>query len=105
MTTRNNLHWGTETWYGQSNNLSYTYQNNRITNSGWQYDADGRVLTAAPPDDYAYLTYDARGLVVTHRSTSFHDSSHVINISSRMSNLFIATFGISAGYGGSTGGI
>ncbi len=46
LTQRNNRHWGVEYWYQQSNNLSYTYQNNRITNSGYAYDADGRSLNS-----------------------------------------------------------
>jgi hypothetical protein len=44
MTQRNNLHWGVTAWYNQSNNLDYTYVNNRITNNSWQYDVDGRVF-------------------------------------------------------------
>ncbi|MCA1639359.1 MAG: hypothetical protein LC768_13670, partial [Acidobacteria bacterium] len=61
MTLRTNLHWGVENWYTQINNLSYTYQNNRITNAGWTYDADGRVLVSSTPDDYVESTYDAKG--------------------------------------------
>jgi len=68
MTTRNNLHWGVDTWYGQSNNLSYDYENNRITNTGWQYDADGRVTTTAAPDDPATSVYDARGQMIRRTS-------------------------------------
>ncbi|MEJ7860895.1 MAG: VCBS repeat-containing protein [Pyrinomonadaceae bacterium] len=63
MTQRNNLHWGIEQWGGQSNNLSYGYQNNRITNAGWTYDADGRVLNSSAPDDYIESTYDAKGQI------------------------------------------
>jgi hypothetical protein len=63
LTQRNNLHWGIENWYGQSNNLSYNYNpaNNRI--SGWNYDADGRVTTTSVPDDYNVSTYDAGGML------------------------------------------
>ena len=61
MTQRNNLHWGVDYWAGQSNNLSYSYQNNKITNTGWTYDADGRVLESNSPDDYVKSTYDAGG--------------------------------------------
>ncbi len=61
MTQRNNLHWGIESWYGESNNLNYTYQNNRITNQGWQHDADGRVTASDFPDRYIHMTYDAAG--------------------------------------------
>ncbi len=68
MTTRNNLHWGVDTWYGQSNNLSYDYENNRITNTGWQYDADGRVTATAAPDDPATSVYDARGQMIRRTS-------------------------------------
>ncbi|MBX3297465.1 MAG: discoidin domain-containing protein [Acidobacteria bacterium] len=64
MTARNNLHWGREAWYGQNFNLSYTYQNNRITNQDWQYDADGRVKQSAAPDEWGTYTYDARGLLI-----------------------------------------
>ncbi|CAN5353222.1 hypothetical protein BH10ACI2_BH10ACI2_00050 [soil metagenome] len=64
LTQRNNLHWGVDYWYGQSNNLSYTYLNNRITNSGFVYDADGRNLQTSAPDDGATSTYDAAGRMV-----------------------------------------
>ncbi len=76
MTARNNLHWGTENWYGQANNLSYTYQNNRITNTGWQHDADGRVTQSFPPDDWATSTYDARGLLIKHHVNDNFSSSY-----------------------------
>ncbi|MBX3292715.1 MAG: VCBS repeat-containing protein [Acidobacteria bacterium] len=61
MTQRNNLHWGTETWQGESNNLNYTFTNNRI--AGFQYDADGRILQSAEPERATDYTYDARGLM------------------------------------------
>lgn len=48
MTARDNLHWGVDYWNGVSNNLSYTYANNRITNSYWQYDADACYSVFAP---------------------------------------------------------
>ena len=60
LTERNNLNWGTDSWYGESFNQTYTYQNNRITNSGFQYDADGRNTVSS---DYETVTttYDAAG--------------------------------------------
>ncbi|MBX3294005.1 MAG: RHS repeat protein [Acidobacteria bacterium] len=61
MTQRNNLHWGTDTWQGESNNLNYTFTNNRI--AGFQYDADGRILQSAAPERATDYTYDARGLM------------------------------------------
>ncbi len=70
LTQRNNLHWGIDTWNGQSNNLSYTYQNNRITNPNWTYDADGRVLTSSTPDEATNSTYDARGQLTGLQATS-----------------------------------
>ncbi len=76
MTARNNLHWGIDSWYGQNNNLSYTYQNNRITNTGWTYDADGRVTQSATPDDPATSTYDARGLLIKHHVSDNYSSSY-----------------------------
>lgn len=76
MTTRNNLHWGIDNWGGQSNNLSYTYQNNRIANTGWQYDADGRVVQSAAPDDYTASIYDARGLLITHKGNDSYSTTH-----------------------------
>lgn len=64
MTQRLNLHWGSDS-FGQSNfNLNYTYENNRVTNSWWQHDADGRVTQSALPDDYSGNTYDARGSLI-----------------------------------------
>lgn len=73
---RNNLHRGVENWYGQSNNLSYTYQNDRITNQNWLYDADGRVLQSAAPDDWATSAYDARGLLIRHNVNDNYSSSY-----------------------------
>jgi YD repeat-containing protein len=69
MTQRNNRHWGVETWHGQSNNLSYTYQNNRITGDGWSYDADGRATEA--PEENATSTYDARGLLTVYHTIPY----------------------------------
>ncbi len=63
MTARTNKHWGVENWYGQNNNLTYTYYNDRIVNQNWLYDKDGRVIQSAYPDDYAISKYDARGLL------------------------------------------
>ena len=63
LTERNNLHWGTDSWDGQSNNLSYSYYNDRVANQGWQHDADGRAVTANEPNSYVNSEYDARGLV------------------------------------------
>ncbi len=76
LTERNNLHWGTDEWYGQSNNLAYTYEDNRITNAGWVYDADGRVLTSTFPDNNTYSTYDARGLIRTYHTMSVFSGSY-----------------------------
>ena len=64
MTTRNNRHWGIETWYNQNNNLSYSYENNKITNTGWQYDADGRATDAVESNSYISSIYDAKGQLV-----------------------------------------
>lgn len=64
MTQRNNLHWGKDFWQGWSNNLTYTYENDRITNANWQHDADGRVTVSSAPDRYRYQYYDARGLLI-----------------------------------------
>ena len=61
MTQRDNRHWGVDNWQGQSNNLSYDYKNNRIQGAGWSYDADGRNLQTAAPDDYATSVYNAAG--------------------------------------------
>jgi hypothetical protein len=60
LTQRNNLHWGIGSWAGQDNNLQYTYQNNRITNIGYTYDADGRSLTSWNGNG-AEASYDASG--------------------------------------------
>ncbi len=70
MTQRNNLHWGIDFWQGESNNLNYTYQNNRITNGGWVYDADGRVLTSGAPDSFSTSVYDASGRLVLLQAES-----------------------------------
>jgi YD repeat-containing protein len=59
MTQRNNLHWGIDNWYNQSNNLTYAYQNNRQI--GADYDADGRMLVPNTTSDYAESKYDAAG--------------------------------------------
>lgn len=61
---RNNLHWGIDEWNGQNNNLSYSYRNNRIEGAGWTYDADGRNLQSAAPDDFATSVYNAAGQMV-----------------------------------------
>ncbi len=68
LTQRNNLHWGVESWYGQSNNLSYTYKNNRVQGAGWQYDMDGRNLQTAYPDDYASSIYNAAGQMIRSKT-------------------------------------
>ena len=60
LTERNNLHWGKEGWYGTFN-LSYTYQNGRMTNPGYTYDADGRNLSSWEGNNGTYSTYDASG--------------------------------------------
>jgi YD repeat-containing protein len=67
MTQRNNLHWGVDVSPENfmSFNLNYTYQNNRVTNSGWQYDADGRNIQSALPDTSMTTTYDAKGQPIT----------------------------------------
>ncbi|MGI8469732.1 MAG: hypothetical protein ACR2N3_14905, partial [Pyrinomonadaceae bacterium] len=65
LTQRNNLHWGIDYWQGNSNNISYAYQNNRITSGiGYVYDADGRITQTGYPDDSAESTYDASGQLV-----------------------------------------
>ena len=64
LTQKNNLHWGVDEWGGQSNNLSYTYKNNRIQEPGWNYDADGRNLQTGFPEEYATSTYDAVGQMI-----------------------------------------
>ncbi len=63
LTARNNLHWGIDTFQNHSNNLSYTYQNNRITDpyNTRQYDADGRMLESTNYDDGGTYVYDAGG--------------------------------------------
>ncbi len=70
LTQRLNTHWGVTSWYGKTNNLNYTYQNNRITNSGWQHDADGRVTQSSFPDDNITSTYDAAGRLTKLNSES-----------------------------------
>ncbi len=70
LTQRLNRHWGQEYWFEQVNNLNYTYRNNRIQGVGWQYDADGRNLQTAAPDDYATSVYNAAGQMV--RSASYN---------------------------------
>ncbi|MEJ7623794.1 MAG: hypothetical protein WKF34_07355 [Pyrinomonadaceae bacterium] len=75
LTQRNNLHWGVENWYYQANNLSYTYSNNRVTNTGWVHDADGRVTQSALPDDSTTSEYDARGLLSFQHTTQPDGSS------------------------------
>lgn len=67
MTQRNNLHWGKDTWQGQSNNLSYTYENGRV--AGYQYDADGRALLSYEGGQTFYSAYDARGLLISFGPT------------------------------------
>ncbi len=52
-----------------NNNLNYTYLNNRITNYGYTYDADGRNLTTGYPDA-ATSTYNAAGQMVHSVSVS-----------------------------------
>jgi hypothetical protein len=59
LTQRNNRHWGVESWWEKQNNLNYTYQNNRITNLGNGYDADGRVVFSG--EDNSTATYDSKG--------------------------------------------
>ncbi len=71
LTQRDNKHWGVDNWYGESNNLSYTYQNNRI--AGYTYDADGRTLVTAYPDEYSEATYEATGQLVRLHNPSQSD--------------------------------
>lgn len=70
MTQRDNMHWGVENWYGQTNNLAYAYYNDRIVNTGWEHDKDGRVTKSRWPDDGTESTYDSRGLLTRHFSWS-----------------------------------
>jgi hypothetical protein len=78
---RNNLHWGVENWGNQANNLSYTYENNKITNSGWQYDADGRATQAVESNSYTHSTFDAKGQMTnmitdgTRETNRFYDGN------------------------------
>ncbi len=71
LTQRNNLHWGVDNWYGQSNDLSYSYQNNRI--AGYTYDADGRTLITSYPDEYSEATYEATGQLIRLHNPSQSD--------------------------------
>lgn len=68
MTTRNNLHWGESSHAGRSFNLSYTYENNRTTNTSWNYDADGRNTQSFAPDAEATSGYDAAGRMWSHHN-------------------------------------
>ncbi len=70
MTQRLNTHWGKQSWGGKTNNLNYTYQNNRITNYAWEHDADGRVTQSFFPDDNITSTYDAAGRLTKLNSES-----------------------------------
>jgi YD repeat-containing protein len=74
MTQRNNLHWGATSYAQMSFNLSYTYQNNRVTNQDWQHDADGRVTVSAPPDRTNYSYYDAAGQLIRYRKSAVFPS-------------------------------
>jgi YD repeat-containing protein len=56
MTARNNKQWGGDT------NSSYSITNDRISDYGWSYDADGRV-TSSPYPDISTITYDAAGRI------------------------------------------
>ena len=69
MTQRTNLHWGRSSYTGQpSFNLSYTFVNNRVTNAGWEHDADGRVTKTAAPDAAVQSAFNAAGqLIALHR--------------------------------------
>jgi hypothetical protein len=69
LTERNNLHWGTNNF-----DLDYSYQNNRITNSGYQYDADGREIMGFNTQG----TYDAAGQVVVYHTWSAAPSEREI---------------------------
>ncbi len=81
LTERNNLHWGVENWGNQANNLSYTYENNKITNSGWQYDADGRATQAVESNNYTQSTFDVKGQMTnmitdgTSKRNRFYDGN------------------------------
>ncbi len=77
MTQRNNLHWGKDEWRGQTLNLNYTYQNNRVVDNGWQHDADGRVTVSAIPDQPTISTYDASGQLVMVDKPSGKTSRHL----------------------------
>ena len=66
MTSRSNEQWGATT------SQSYSYSNDRITNSGWTYDSDGRVTQSSSPDEAATNEYDAAGKLSL--TTSFADS-------------------------------
>ena len=72
ITQRTNLHWGRSFYPGQGSfNLNYTFLNNRITNAGWGYDADGRVTQSATPDPSVQSIFDAAGnLIALHRTNS-----------------------------------
>lgn len=74
MKQRNNLHWGIDNWQGASNNMNYTYKNNRIQGIGWQYDADGRNTQSSSPDDPSSAVFNAAGQIArsnTSQSDAF----------------------------------
>ncbi|MBX3292724.1 MAG: RHS repeat protein [Acidobacteria bacterium] len=63
LTSRTNLNWGTDNWAGVSFNQSLAHLNNRITESGYQYDADGRNTVSVDSEEVV-STFDAAGYLV-----------------------------------------
>ncbi len=66
LTLRDHRHWNT-----QDQDVSSTYLNNRVTNTGFEHDADGRE-TRTQRDQVYESTYDAAGrLIVYNRNDEF----------------------------------
>jgi YD repeat-containing protein len=67
ITQRNNKQWGDDAdpVSSASYNLTHTYSNNRVTNTGFSYDADGRQIASASPDPLSYTDYDAAGRAIS----------------------------------------
>ena len=71
LTARTNLSWGVDYFNGRSFDFTRTYQNDRVTNAGWQYDADGRLL--AGDDNTA--TYNAAGQIAIYETSDGETSA------------------------------
>ncbi len=70
LTGSTSLHWGETSWDGQDFDQVFDYENNRIDETFWTYDDDGRNTRSVTATDDINRTFDAAGRL--KRTLSYH---------------------------------